>query len=75
MTAPENAKNNSKTSGYFPSSGYMTADEIAFRLRIRSAKNLKEKLREFQIPCATVCSKTLYRCEDLERLFFDADAE
>ena len=75
MTAQENARNNSKTSGYFPSSGYMTAEEIAFRLRIRSAKNLKERLRELEIPCAIICSKPLYRLEDLERLFFAGDDE
>lgn len=61
--------------GYFPATGYITAQEIQHRLRLRDSRTLKDNLQKLGIKHATIGGRRLYRCESLEQLFWEAENE
>lgn len=57
--------------GFIPESGYITGQELADRLNLKDVKNLQIELETVGMKHIKLGSKRVYRCTDLQRLFFD----
>ena len=66
-----NDEKNGKNPGYIPKDGFLTAEEIAYRLRLASVDNLKKSLDKHSIKFVDIAGKRIYDCSQFERLFFD----
>ncbi len=66
------AKNENVT-GWLPSEGIISAEELCLRLRLKSLHYLKTSLQEKGITGVNICGKTIYDCRDIPRVFLDLD--
>lgn len=58
--------------GWIPKEGYISAREIADRLKLKSVPHLQEELDKLGIEHKSICGKRLYQCSSLERLFWES---
>jgi hypothetical protein len=72
ITKPETKKPKVKTpeaEGFIPPDGFITAKELAGRLKLRNHRTLIYRLKEAGIPVGEICGQHLVQCSELEKLF------
>ena len=56
--------------GFIPTSGYMTATEIARRIKVRDERNLRNSLIELGVDHIVIAQRHLFHLESFEKLFW-----
>ena len=64
------ADKNQRSTGIIPENGFITAEELAKCLRLKTVRTLQTQLEKEGIEFANVCGKRLYECRSLQKLFY-----
>ncbi len=69
------AKEQSSACGFIPDTGFITADELASRLKLQHVPNLKAELSDLGVQHVSINGKRIYRCSSLTKLFLEGNED